>query len=64
MGNPRSFTTNLNARRQELEAFVKSKAGKSMTKRKAAMERAITLPNRLDPLPRAAEKTIVGSVKS
>jgi hypothetical protein len=54
MGNPRSFTTKFNALTDELEAFVKSKAGRSITKRRQAMQRAAVLPNRLPLGPRAA----------
>lgn len=49
MGNPRSFTTNYVAVKSELEAFVKAKAGRSTTKRKAAKERAAIMPNGLPP---------------
>lgn len=52
MGNPRSFTTNFNSTRDALKRFVKRKGCTSMTKRKAAMERAATMPNRLPPAPR------------
>ncbi len=39
-----------------LEAFVASKAGRSQIKRKKAMERAITMPNRLPPAPRSVRE--------
>lgn len=55
MGNARSFTTNFNAKREALEAFVKAHAGRSTTKRKEAIQRAITMPNRLPPNRRAQE---------
>lgn len=45
MGNPRSFTTKFNANKTALEAFVKARAGRSTTKRKEAVQRAITMPN-------------------
>jgi hypothetical protein len=64
MGNPRSFTTKFNALTNELDAFVRSKAGRSITKRRQAMQRAAVLPNRLAPLPRAAKKAIAGSLKA
>ena len=38
-----------------LEAFVKARAGRSTTKRKEAVQRAITMPNRLPPVRRAQE---------
>ncbi len=50
MGNPRSFTTLFNVKRDELEAFVKLKAGRSRIKRLMAMERAATMPNSRPPL--------------
>ena len=49
MGNPRSFTTNFNTVKARLEAFVKAHAGRSTSKRREAMERAATMPNRLPP---------------
>lgn len=52
MGNPRSFTTNHNAINRALEAFVKARAGRSISKRKAAVEKAATMENRLPPLKR------------
>jgi hypothetical protein len=51
MGNPRNWTTNFNATQDALKRFVKRKGCTSMTKRKAAMERAATMPNRLPPAP-------------
>ena len=38
-----------------LEAFVKAHAGRSTIKRKEAVQRAITMPNRLPPIRRAQE---------
>lgn len=55
MGNARSFTTNFNTVKARLEAFVKAHAGRSTTKRKEAIQRAITMPNRLPPVRRAQE---------
>lgn len=55
MGNPRAFTTQFNARKAELEAFLKGKRCTSMTKRKLAFERAVSLPNRLPPIRGAAQ---------
>ena len=54
MGNPRSFTTKFNANVADLKAFLKSRHCTSMTKRKAAMERAATMPNSLPPSARAS----------
>lgn len=52
MGNTREWTTKFNARNAALSEFVKSRAGRSMSKRKAAMETAATMENRLPPLKR------------
>lgn len=49
MGNTRKFTTLFNANRDQLEAFVKARAGRSTRKRQEAIQRAITMPNRLPP---------------
>ena len=54
MSNSRKWTTDFNAKRDALEAFVKARAGRSITKRREAVERAVTMPNRLPPLARAA----------
>ena len=54
MGNTRQWTTKFNANNDQLAAFVKARAGRSTTKRRDAMERAATMPNRLPPLARAA----------
>ena len=54
MSNSRKWTTDFNARTDQLSAFVKAKAGRSQTKRREAVERAATMPNRLPPLARAA----------
>ena len=37
-----------------LEAFVRARAGRSQSKRREAVERAKSMPNRLSPLARAA----------
>jgi len=55
MGNPRSFTRDFNARIRELEAFLKARRCTSISKRKAAMERAATMPNSLPPILRKRE---------
>ena len=47
MGNPSSFTTNYVAIRTSLQAFTKPL--RSEKARKAAKERAATMPNRLPP---------------
>lgn len=52
MGNTREWTTKFNARNAALSEFVKSRAGRSMSKRKAAVEKAATMENRLPPLKR------------
>ena len=44
MGNTRQWTSDFNARLAQLERFVASKAGRSKIKRKAAVERAATMP--------------------
>lgn len=54
MSNSRKWTTDFNARKEALEAFVKARAGRSITKRREAVERAVTMPNRLPPLSRRA----------
>ncbi len=54
MGNPRSFTTNHNAINRALEAFVRARAGRSQSKRREAVERAKSMPNRLSPSSRAS----------
>lgn len=43
MGNTRQWTTKFNARTEQLRAYVKSRAGRSMSKRKAAVEKAATM---------------------
>lgn len=52
MGNPRSFTTNYVAVKTKLEAFTKPL--RSAKARREAIERAITMPNRLPPSPRSS----------
>lgn len=54
MGNSRSFTTKFVANKEAFERILKRAKCNSMPKRKAAMERAATLPNRLNPGPRAS----------
>jgi len=53
MSNSRKWTTDFNAKREELSAFVKAKAGRSRIKRIQAVQRAVTMPNRLPQSPRA-----------
>jgi hypothetical protein len=55
MGNPRSWTRDFNERKRELETFVKAKAGKSTSKRKAARDFAAVRPNRLPPVRERAQ---------
>lgn len=50
MGNTRNWTTKFNAQNDELRAFLKAKRCTSISKRRAAMERAATMPNRLPPV--------------
>lgn len=50
MGNTREWTTKFNARNDALEAFVKTKAGRSLNKRREAVKRAATMPNSLPSL--------------
>jgi hypothetical protein len=52
MSNSRKWTTDFNARKEALEAFVKAKAGRSITKRREAVQRAATMPNSLPALAR------------
>jgi hypothetical protein len=52
MGNPHSYTSKYVAVVSNLEAATKPL--RSAKARKAAMERAATMPNRLPPLARAA----------
>jgi hypothetical protein len=54
MGNKRDWTTKFNARNAALAEFVKARAGRSQAKRREAVQRAATMPNRLPPLARAA----------
>lgn len=54
MSNSRKWTTDFNARKEALEAFVKARAGRSITKRREAAQRAAIMPNRLPPLAHAA----------
>jgi len=43
MGNTRNWTTKFNANNDELRRLLKAKGCTSMSKRKAAMERAATM---------------------
>ena len=43
MGNNRNWTTKFNAKCSELEAYVRSRAGRSLTKRKQAVQKAATM---------------------
>lgn len=52
MGNTRTWTTKFNANNDELRRLLKRKGVTSMSKRKAAMETAATMENRLPPLKR------------
>lgn len=54
MSNSRKWTSDFNAKRDALEAFVKAKAGRSHSKRREAVQRAATMPNRLPPLARSS----------
>jgi hypothetical protein len=54
MSNSRKWTTDFNAKRDELAAFVKAKAGRSRIKRIEAVQRAATMPNSLPQSPRVA----------
>lgn len=54
MSNSRKWTTDFNAKRDALEAFVKAKAGRSLNKRRDAVKRAATMPNSLPPYPRTS----------
>ena len=54
MGNTRQWTTKFNAKREALETFVRARAGRSQSKRREAVERAKSMPNRLPPSPRAS----------
>lgn len=50
MGNSRSFTSKFVANKEAFERLLKRGKCTSLSKRKAAMERAATLPNRLPPI--------------
>ncbi len=52
MGNTRTWTTKFNANNDELRRLLKRKGVTSMSKRKAAVEKAATMENRLPPLKR------------
>lgn len=52
MGNTRTWTTKFNANNDELRRLLKRKGCTSMSKRKAAVEKAATMENRLPPLKR------------
>jgi hypothetical protein len=54
MSNSRKWTTDHNATNRALDAFVKARAGRSITKRREAVQRAVTMPNRLPPSTRAS----------
>ena len=54
MRNTRQWTTKFNAKREALEAFVRARAGRSQSKRREAVERAKSMPNRLAPSSRAS----------
>lgn len=56
MSNSRKFTTNFNAVNERLRTFLKTKGCTTRAKRDKAKERAVTLPNRLEPLPNAARR--------
>lgn len=56
MGNPRSFTTNFNARKRELELFTKPL--RSARARREAIERAKSMPNRLPPIARSTDSQV------
>lgn len=43
MGNPRSFTTKLNANNDQMKSFLKRRGCTSMKAKKAAFERAATM---------------------
>lgn len=53
MGNSRSFTSKFVANKEAFERILRRAKCTSMSKRKAAMDRAAALPNRLPPGPRA-----------
>lgn len=55
MSNSRKWTTDFNAKREALEAFVKARAGRSQAKRREAIQRAATMPNRLPQAPRVIQ---------
>lgn len=53
MGNTRNWTTTFNANNEALRSFLRAKRCTSAAKRKAAMERAATMPNSLPASSRA-----------
>lgn len=56
MGNTRQWTTKFNSVTSQLRSFLKDERCTSASKRKAAIERAATMPNRLPQGRRAAGK--------
>lgn len=56
MGNSRSFTSKFVANKEAFERILRRTKCNSMAKRKAAMERAAALPNRLPPGPHFAQR--------
>lgn len=55
MGNTRKWTSNFNANNAAFERLLKRNGCTSMKKRKAAMEKAATMPNRLPPIRERAQ---------
>ena len=55
MGNTREWTTKFNANNEQMRAFLKRRGCTSMSKRKAAMKKAASLPNRLPPVRRSLD---------
>lgn len=55
MGNKRNWTTKFNANNEALRRLLRAKGCTSMSKRKAAMERAATMPNSRPPRSRHSD---------
>lgn len=55
MSNSRQWTTKFNANNEAFHRLLKRGGCTSMSKRKAAMKKAASLPNRLPPSPRISK---------
>lgn len=55
MGNSREFTSKYVANKEAFERILKANKCTSLTKKKAAFERGVALPNRLPPISRARQ---------